>query len=478
MSALSRRGAQRRFAPPSIDPWLPVAASAGLAVALALILVHFNVLIAVAVALSPPGAWLLSRSYGGLAVGIALMLIVPYWLTFGTAQLTVLRLASAAAAATLLITRHFRAQATDYALLLLIVVLVAGWLLQYNQPHAGRVLSVELTPVGFYLGARTLPRPRIQIALLVTLFAGTIGALTVIYEYLRGGAVFIDPTSYVWNATGATIFRPGGVFGSPPGASTVLCFVILLGLACVTFARGRVKVLSAISLAICTVALVLTFTRAAMIAGAVGVLLFLWLVRSPLLRPLRVAWAAVAMVLLLLLIAPNLQRSAVFRAGILRAGTLAARESYWSTALPVATSSAHNLILGIGTGSLETPSVTNGAPVQASLVATPQLFHDSLHSQYITILVEQGLVGLAALALFLAVAGVPLARVAKTRQDPTSAAIAASIGAIAIIMAVDTTLLHGPSFAMLMLAAGLAANVMSDSGPGNLVSGPSTEPAS
>ncbi len=33
------------------------------------------------------------------------------------------------------------------------------------------------------------------------LFAGTVGALTVIYEFARGMLVFVDPTRYLWNAS-------------------------------------------------------------------------------------------------------------------------------------------------------------------------------------------------------------------------------------------------------------------------------------
>ena len=40
----------------------------------------------------------------------------------------------------------------------------------------------------------------------LTLFAGTVGALTVIYEFARGYPIFTDPTKYLWNTL------PGGLF--------------------------------------------------------------------------------------------------------------------------------------------------------------------------------------------------------------------------------------------------------------------------
>ncbi len=441
---------------------LLIGCGVALSLALALVLVHFSALAVVGVALVPPVVWLLSRSYGGLVLGLLLVLTVPYWHTFGSAQFTTLRLASFAAATTLLVTRRVALHRIDLALLLFVLVLVAGWLLQYDQPHAGRVLSTELTPIGFYLGARALPKERVQLVFRVAIYAGTAGALTVIYEYLRHHAVFVSPVHYDWNAaaTGQYIFRPGGVYGSPPGASTVMAFVILFGLAGLTVERGRTKVASAFCACVCAIALVLTFTRAGMIAAAVGVLVFLWLIRSPLLRPIRVAWAVMAMIALLVVLLPKLETTTTFQNGLLRGGTLATRESYWSIALPVAASSPHTLLFGIGTGALETPLIASNALVHGDLAIAPQLFSNSLHSEYVTILVEQGLVGLAALILFFAVTGVAIAREARKARDPVRAALAASIVAFAIIMSVDTAFVNGPSFSMLMLASGLAANLM------------------
>ena len=191
--------------------------------------------------------------------------------------------------------------------------------------------------------------PKVMLAVLL---AGTVGALTVVFEFLRGHAVFVDPTAYVWSASDSTIFRPGGVFGSPPGAATVLCVVMLIGLGCLAHGGRRARPLL-ICLSICAVALVLTFTRGDIVAAGVGMVVFLWLLRSPLLRPLNVAWLLAAVLCTVIVVIPQVQGSQTVQEGILRSGTLADRESYWSAALPVATSSPHNLIFGIGTGVAE-----------------------------------------------------------------------------------------------------------------------------
>jgi O-antigen ligase len=211
---------------------------------------------------------------------------------------------------------------------------------------------------------------------------------------------------------------------------------------------------------ICTVALLLTFTRAAIIAVAAGLLLLLWLIRSPLLRPLRVAWFVVAVIAISVLAVPALQNNSTFEKGIVRAGTLTQRESYWGFALPIATSNAHNMLFGIGSGALEAPNVAANVPVAAEVSASPQVVKNSLHSQYLTTLLEQGLLGLTVMVLFLVSVFLPCARLARKTRDPALSALAASILSMAIIMSVDTTFLHGPSFAMLMVSAGLITGAL------------------
>jgi O-antigen ligase len=428
------------------------------AVVLAYILVRRSATPAFALVLVPAVVWLLTRSYGGLALGLALVLVLPYWMTIGAAQGSVLRLASAAAIVGVLVGRPLKPKPTDYALGVYVAITILGWLLQYNAPHAGHVVSIELTPLAFYVGARALPGDRVQLVMRLILFAGTIGALTVIYEYAVGQTVFLDPTAYAWKATSATIFRPGGIFGSPPGASTVLCFVILFGVGAWRTAQGKVRLVAGGCLAVCGLALLLTYTRAAFIAMAVAIVVFLWLLRSPMLSPSRLVVFALSVAILLLIALPRLESSSVFQQGIVRPGQLSAREGYWSLALPIVTSNPHTLVFGVGTAALETPAISSTAPVATHLAGTPQVFTNSLHSQYVTTLVEQGVVGLLALCVFLLIPAMTAGRSARATGDPRYAALTASIAALAVIMVADTALLHGPTFAMTMLTAGLAAN--------------------
>jgi O-antigen ligase len=174
-----------------------------------------------------------------------------------------------------------------------------------------------------------------------------------------------------------------------------------------------------------------------------------------------VAWFIAVVFCTITVFLPQVQGSQTVREGVLRSGTLADRENYWSAALPVVTSSAHNLIFGIGTGVAEASEVSTNVMVPAALAATPTLIDRSLHNEYVTTLVEQGAIGVCALIAFLAAGLIPTARLARSKGNPVDAALAASMISLAVVMTVDTALLHGPSFAVLMLCAGLAANAVS-----------------
>ena len=295
--------------------------------------VHRSPMAAVAVGLVAPALVLLSRSYGGMILGLCLMLVLPSWQPIGTARLDLARLASLCAAGTILVTRTTRLRSTDLAVAALLAAACLSWWLGYDQPHSSSVLTTALTPVGFYIGGRALPSRRIVPVLQAAFFAGTIGAVTVLYEFARGGPVFVDPARYRWNPTAVTVFRPGGVFGSPPAAATALCFVILFGVALFPKDGWSRRAIWLACLGVCVSALIVTFTRTAFIALGVALLIYLWLVRSRFLRPLNVAWLLAIVVGGYFALTPVLNGSTTFREGVLRGGTLSQRESL-AIALP------------------------------------------------------------------------------------------------------------------------------------------------
>jgi O-antigen ligase len=410
---------------------------------------------AIAIALVPFAVLLLTRPSRGFAAGVVLMLTVPSWWDFGGRHLA--QIAAILAAAAALTGRRRRLGATDLSLITFVVVVVLGWLLQYDHPETWHVVLGMLTPVGFYLGARAIPRARMPQIMAVILFAGTAGALTVIYEFVRGAPVFVDPTKYLWNAAPGGLFRPGGVFGGAPAAATVLVIVCFFGMASLRTLHGKARTLGRVCLGICALAAVLTFTRTPIIGGGAGLILFLWLVRSPSLRPKRIAIFGVSFVLIVLVALPRLEHTSVFQQGVARKGNLAARESYWSLALPIAVASPHNFIFGIGTGLLETPAIAPEAPLPLSVASAPQVVENSLHNQYLTTFVEQGIIGVIWLVSLLAFGFFAAVRVAYARGDPTYAAVAAAILSLAVVFAVDTAVLDAPSLTMFMVTLGFAA---------------------
>lgn len=443
----------------SITAWVTAAALA-VAVFVAYLLTHRGPTLAFAILILPALGWLVFERAAGTMVGVALILTVPYWETLGIAHTNMLRVASVIAAAGILARRHrTQMNIVDATVAAFFAAVALGWLLQYDHPRVGLLVVGQLTPLGFYFGARALPIARRPTLMRAALAAGSVGALTVLYELVHGSPVFIDPASYYWNASAQTIFRPGGIFGGPPGAATVLAFVIFFGLGVLPGLRGRGRKLAISGVCVCSIALISTFTRANLIGVAIGLIVYLWAIRSPLLRPAPVTFFVLVAAVGAAILLPLLGQSSVFQQGIVRPGTFAQRESYWTAALPISTSSVHNLVFGLGTGTLEVPSVARGDPIPAAEAATPQVYRISLHNEYVSTLFEQGLIGLSALILLLVAVLFTLVRHARATRDPISAGVAASVVALAVDMAANTALLHGPTMSMLMLAAGLAAGL-------------------
>jgi O-antigen ligase len=429
------------------------------ALVVAFVLTHRGFADAIALAAIPLLLPLLTHPYRAPVVAIALILAVPAWTNLGFSHLDVGRATSLLAATMILRSRGWRPRLLDIALALFVLSNGLSWLLEYREPHAGQILLTEFTPIGFYIGARFLPREGIPTAVIALVIAGTVGALTVIIEYAHGSAIFVSPLTYTWKATDSDIFRPGGVFAGPPDASTVLCFVILFALAVSTRFRGARRAGIVGCIVVCAIALVLTFTRAAFIGAGGGLIVFLWLTRSQLVRPLRLAWIAAGVAIVYFALAPALRSSHTFQAGVVRPGTLSAREAYWQVALPISTTNVSTFLVGLGSGALEAPSVDPTVPEAATVAERPQVTTTSLHSQYVTNLLEQGVVGLAAVVFLMLAAFLPAARTARRTSDPIAAAVAASIVAVATVMVVDTVFFDAASFAMLMFSGGLSARL-------------------
>lgn len=393
------------------------------------------------------------KSYYGLNLAVILTLAVPYWYTIGSPQAAAFRIAAVCALVTALFAHKVRLTAIDGVVFAIVLITVIGWLLQDDQPHVGKIVLNEMVPVAFYLSARTLPAGHVKRTMSVIKMAGIVGAMTVIYEFTAGHAIFLDPASYSWNPTSTTIFRPGGFFGSPPGAATVLGMTILCGIPISGLWGAKWRAMHKIGLAIMTIACVLTFTRASLIGLGVGLLAYLWLMRSSLITPARLLTALVTLFVVVVVAIPIVENTRVFQQGLSRSGTLAARENYWKLALPVITASPHNVFFGIGSERTVVPRL--GGEMSAGLATAPVLVEHGTHNQYVLTALEEGLIGLLALVIWIATTiGVGF-RTVLHESDRLSAALVGAIIAFAVTMLANNALLHPPSFAMAALVSGL-----------------------
>jgi O-antigen ligase len=426
---------------------------AGLSIMLGYLVATRGPQVALVLVVLPVAYYVGTHRVAGMISATALLLVVPYWYTIGTAQLAVLRIACLLALAGLLFARRVRLTWVDGAVLAVVTVTVFGWLLQNDQPQVGRAIEAEVIPFAFYVGARTLSPGDVPRVMRWILLAGTLGALTLIYEEVRGYTVFLDPNTYVWKGTATDVFRPGGIFGSPPGAATVLVITILCGFPAYRAATGWTKRAYAGCLVTSSVACVLTFTRANLISLVGAIAIYLILSRSRMISARRLFVASLVILVSVLWLLPTIERSSVFQSGIVRPGTFSARVGFWGLALPIATASPHNFLFGIGTD--RTVIANQGGSEPASLASAPALFQEGTHNQYVLTLLEQGAVGLAALVTWLALTVMSSGRRAWATRDRIDAALCAGACSFAIDLFADNAMLHPPSLAMMALVSGL-----------------------
>jgi O-antigen ligase len=410
--------------------------------------------------------FLLGRAENGLLAGTVLVLLVPSWMALGSPQAGVVRVAVAVSLVGyfVLVVRDEpwsgRFDVPDLFLAGLIFAACASWSVRPHAPHTAQATLAAVLPAGFYVAGRRFGERAWTRLAATILLATTAASFTVLYEFfVAHRPLFTSQTSYFWNATGQAIFRPGGVFGSPPAASTTLAMSTLIGASLLESARGLARRGVWICLAVSLAALVVTFTRAGLIAVAVGLVLYLALLRPPGL--VRLVYAGIVFALVTgVFVLPRVTQTSWYQRGVLRPGSLIVRESYWSAAWPVIVNSPQHLLLGHGINSLYRDPAAQDALLdpQPDIAVVPSLSTLSPHSQYVRTLVEEGLVGLI---LFVGWLGTSLLKATKgawlTAAGPSRAALAACAAAIAgflVASYVADTLRETPCFALVAVVAG------------------------
>jgi O-antigen ligase len=408
----------------------------------------------------------ITRAENGLLAGTMLVLLVPSSAAILSPQAGVVRVAVLLSLVGffVLVVRgdapSVRFALPDMFVAGLVLAAWASWAVRPNVPHAAQATLAAVLPAGFYVAGRRFGGPAWTRLAAVILVATAAASVTVLYEFLVAHRpIFSSQSSYYWNATGQAIFRPGGVFESPPAASTTLAMSTLIGASLLAIARGAARRCVWICLAVSLAALVATFTRAGLIAFAVGLVFYLTLLRPPGLA--RLTYVGIVLALAIgVFVLPRVTQTSWYQKGVLRRGDLAVRETYWAAAWPVIVNSPKHFLLGHGINSLDRdPTAPNQLlDPQPDIAVVPSLSTLSPHSQYVRTLVEEGLLGLI---LFVGWLGTSLLETTKgawvTAAGPSRAALAACAAAIVgflIASYVADTLRETPCFALVAVVAG------------------------
>jgi O-antigen ligase len=426
--------------------------------------------VAIALALLPVAAVVLAPSENRLLVGAAMVVLLPWWYTFGSSQLKAFVVASLLAMTALLgvgATQSRAHQRLNFIDLALAGVVTATALsLAFVGPYTSdslRAVILWALPLGFYVSARAFGSREWRSVCWVLLIGGTVASGPLFYEFfVIHRPLFGSPSTYLWSAQPGGLFRPAGSFGGPPEAVTVLSMTTLCGLSLLVTSVGARRLIIWLCLAVSVGGMIITFTRAGLIGFALGVMIFVALWRPAALGRLAFATAA-ASVIFLLAVLPHLASKAWYEGGVTRHGNLADRELRWRAAWPVITNSTKHLVFGHGFNSLLVghPNGLTGEP-QADLAAVPILIKESPHSQYVRTLLEQGIVGLAlVLAWLLGSVGKAVAAVRRATEHDEGPALlagcAAGIVSFLVVSLAGDGLREVPSLAIVALLSGLTA---------------------
>ena len=406
------------------------------------------------------GAYLLlSRPALALPIAAAILVAVPYWMTIRFDQLSVPRAAIAVSCVALvaLPKPRLRLVVVDLVVLGLALDIVISWYFQQSNGVPRSQLIDELSPLLLYPIARAAgTASRARVVSWMMLSAGAIGSLTVLYEYFVAHHRIFNFAGKSWAAEpGVYIFRPGGVFGSPPGAAVILSMCIIAALPLLG-GRGWPARLAQLGVAICVAGEAVTFTRAGWLGLALGCAVYLLGSNGFGRGTLRIAAAVLAIGVVAAVVYPQAKHSETFQLGIQRKETFQDRNNEWRQSLPIAYDSASHLIIGRGIG-----VISFGTNLDPALAST-QLPTRSAHNDYLRTLVEQGLLGVL---LFIGLYASVVARALTHArfQPPGTRRLASAFAGVALCFAVGGTandvFLFTPAVALMALAAGLCTTL-------------------
>jgi O-antigen ligase len=263
---------------------------------------------------------------------------------------------------------------------------------------------------------------------------------------------------------GEIVGRIQGSFGHPNQYAGYLAALIPVG-ATLALTHGVPRGLRSLSAAACLVAvwpLMSSYTRGALGGLVVGALVWLAVV-----RPRAAALAAVGVVVFGVGFAPSaLQERLSSDAG----GDVQLRADLWGAAIQIA---GERPILGVGLNNFDVgygrlPSTLATGSQRRLLHQDQVLLPPHANNMYLTILAEEGVIGLVVFLVFLGT-GLAVSYRATKLRDPTGRAVGLGLGAALLVVAVHSMLdytltgeLSQPLFALLGVATVFVARERRD----------------
>jgi O-antigen ligase len=233
-------------------------------------------------------------------------------------------------------------------------------------------------------------------------------------------------STHGFEAGGEIVRRVQGSFGHPNQYGGFVAVLIPLAVAFVATRAFPLALrwMAAAALALALPALVFSYVRGAIAALVIGSLIWL-----ALLRPRAAALAAVGVAVVGFAFAPATLRER-FESNTTSGGDVTLREDLWGAALDIY---ADHPVLGVGLNNFgeayaQLPAVLPNATQRRLLHNTEVLTPPHAANQYLNILAEQGVVGIAAFALFAFVAVAAVYRGSRA-VDPAARAISLAMGA-------------------------------------------------
>lgn len=432
---------------------LTIVAWVGLSALFAYVLIRYGFAAALFLTmLIPFGVALAQRPGYAVLFGVGVVLVVPASSYLGLATATPLRVGALVALISLLSTRRSRLRSSDVGVIGIVTLAALLWAMNQGLGVSLSTMTIVLLPFTFYLcvrvnGAADMLRP----ALWVLFACGIVGALTVVAEATVGHSIFFDPLAYQYRALTGQVFRPEGIYASPPGAAIALGMIVLSTAGLFREKRWTVGLGASLML----IAIILTFGRAGWLGLVFGsatfYLLVSWQTGASRRLVLIVIGAGIVSLAGALFVLPDFKTNEKVQSALVRSEASAQREDIFTLTRSLIADDGQHILAGRGPGMIL--GVNNGDPVRldTGIVSTPLILErGGPHSTYLLVLIEQGIFGLFFVMLWL-VGSVTIGAVAARRFTGQDRALLAGLAG-AVTCYIIASLWHDTAHASQNLA--------------------------